>query len=119
MPEMNGIEVLREIRRRGWKTRVILFSSQTTRGAEAALAALREGADDIVAKPSGDQQSFEDAAKGIETTLVPKVLQFSVGELKETKIPKGTYSDSTAGEAGTQSSGVTLIPAKDLRHFSK
>ena len=76
MPDMNGIQVLREIRKRGFPVRVIIFSSQTQRGAEAALLALREGADDVVAKPSGEGLTFETASSAIREVLVPKVLQF-------------------------------------------
>lgn len=76
MPEMSGIEVLREIRKRKIPVRVIIFSSQSQRGAEAALLALREGADDVVAKPTGDSLTIETAGAAIEAALVPKVLQF-------------------------------------------
>jgi two-component system chemotaxis response regulator CheB len=76
MPEMNGVEVLREIRKRSFPVRVIIFSSQTQRGAQSALLALREGADDVVAKPSGESMTYEKASEVIRDILVPKVLQF-------------------------------------------
>ncbi len=77
MPEMSGLEVLREIRKRNFQVRVIIFSSQTQKGAESALNALKEGADDVVPKPSGDQSSFEFAAQAIRDVLLPKIIQFS------------------------------------------
>lgn len=76
MPELNGIDTLKELRAKGHKTKVIVFSSQTTRGAEKALEALREGADDVVAKPEGDGLNFESALDAIKESLVPKILQF-------------------------------------------
>lgn len=76
MPEMNGLETLRELRLRGHKTKVIVFSSQTLRGAEKALLALSAGADDVVAKPEGDGLSFESAQEMIRTALLPRVRQF-------------------------------------------
>ncbi len=76
MPEMNGLDVLREIRKRGFPVRVIIFSSQTPRGAESALTALREGADDVVSKPSGEHINFETARVAIQEALTPKILQF-------------------------------------------
>ena len=89
MPDMNGIEVLREIKKRGFPVHVIVFSSQTQRGAEAALDALREGADDVVAKPSGEGLTFETAGKAIEEALVPKILQFnSKASIPITEAPK-------------------------------
>ena len=77
MPEMNGIDVLKAIRQEGISVRVILFSSQTQRGAESALLALKHGADDVVAKPTGDHLNIETAGLAIEQALVPKVLQFA------------------------------------------
>jgi two-component system, chemotaxis family, protein-glutamate methylesterase/glutaminase len=79
MPELNGIETLREIRKRGLKTRVIMFSSQTVQGAHTALESLRVGADDIVAKPVGASMSLHTAADAIRADLVPKILQFAQG----------------------------------------
>lgn len=76
MPEMNGLETIKELRAKGFKTKVIVFSSQTTRGAEIALEALRLGANDVVAKPSGDHLNFETAQTIIKEALVPRVLQF-------------------------------------------
>lgn len=76
MPDMNGIEVLREIKKQGFPVRVIIFSSQTQRGAEAALLALSAGADDVVAKPSGEGLTPETATQKIRELLLPKVLQF-------------------------------------------
>ncbi len=76
MPEMNGMETLREIKKRGLKTKVIIFSSQTVRGAEKALEALSEGADDVVAKPSGEELNFENAGDAVRAALIPKVMQF-------------------------------------------
>lgn len=76
MPEMNGIETLKAIRAAGYKVKVIVFSSQTTKGAETALEALREGADDVIAKPVGEAVSFENAQASIAAVLIPKISQF-------------------------------------------
>lgn len=84
MPELNGIETLKELRARGFKTKVIVFSSQTIRGAEKALEALRLGADDVVAKPEGDTFNFDTVQGMIRSALVPRVLQFAS---KNTSVP--------------------------------
>lgn len=77
MPEMDGIDVLKAIRERQHRVRVIVFSSQTTRGAERALHALEAGADDVVAKPSDqDSPQTKSPQERIRDALVPKVLQF-------------------------------------------
>lgn len=77
MPEMNGIETLKQIRSSNKSVKIIVYSSQTMSGAEKALEALREGADDVIAKPSGLNLNFELAQEAIRTALVPKVLQFT------------------------------------------
>ena len=54
MPEMNGLETLRHLRRDYPNTRVIMFSTLTERGAEVTLEALALGADDYVTKASNE-----------------------------------------------------------------
>lgn len=76
MPELNGLETLKELRSKGHKTKVIVFSSQTIRGAEKALEALKAGADDVVAKPEGDTLNFDTVQEMIRSALVPRVQQF-------------------------------------------
>ncbi|MGE3609336.1 MAG: chemotaxis response regulator protein-glutamate methylesterase [Bacteriovoracaceae bacterium] len=87
MPELNGLETLKIMREKGFKTKVIFFSSLTVKGAEITLQALRAGADDFVTKPTNDVASFEMAGQMIKEALVPKVLQF--GNIKiESSITK-------------------------------
>jgi two-component system chemotaxis response regulator CheB len=85
MPEMNGIETLKALRARNSKVKVIVFSSQTIRGAEKALEALREGADDVVSKPEGDEFNFESAANAVRSSLLPKIIQFKDQKLVSLK----------------------------------
>lgn len=59
MPEMNGIETLRELRRKHPLLPVVMFSSLTEPGARATFDAIAMGASDYVLKPSA---SHEDAA---------------------------------------------------------
>ncbi|MDR0683504.1 MAG: chemotaxis response regulator protein-glutamate methylesterase [Spirochaetaceae bacterium] len=53
MPEMNGIEFLRERKKRGIRTPVIILSSIAEKGASVTMEALGLGASDFVQKPSG------------------------------------------------------------------
>jgi two-component system chemotaxis response regulator CheB len=53
MPEMNGIEFLRERKRQGIEIPVIILSSIAERGAAITMEALALGASDFVQKPSG------------------------------------------------------------------
>lgn len=80
MPDMNGIEVLHELRKRGYKQKVIVFAAPTKSGAEHVFDAIRAGAVDFIAKPSG-VGSLDEALAGIRKELVPKILQFKRREM--------------------------------------
>lgn len=53
MPEMNGIEFLRERKKAGIEIPVVILSSIARRGAEVTMEALALGASDFIMKPSG------------------------------------------------------------------
>ncbi|MGE7982609.1 protein-glutamate methylesterase/protein-glutamine glutaminase [Solibacillus sp. NPDC093137] len=83
MPEMNGMEALKEIMQK-YPLPVIMLSSTTKRGAENTLMAMEYGAVDFVAKPSG---SISLDLHKIKDELVRKVEEASkvtVSKLKKT-----------------------------------
>jgi two-component system chemotaxis response regulator CheB len=53
MPEMDGIEVLRSLRRSKSRTKAVMLSSLTANGAQTTTDALFEGAFDFIHKPAG------------------------------------------------------------------
>jgi two-component system, chemotaxis family, protein-glutamate methylesterase/glutaminase len=57
MPEMNGIEFLKERKRLGLDIPVIILSSLAKKGAEVTMEALALGASDFITKPSGSVSS--------------------------------------------------------------
>ena len=76
MPDMDGIQVLREIKRRRLRTKAIMVSGFTSEGAQLTTDALMEGAFDFVLKPSsgdalGNRQQLRDA-------LAEKIAAFRV-----------------------------------------
>ncbi|AGH94528.1 chemotaxis-specific protein-glutamate methyltransferase CheB [Pseudobdellovibrio exovorus] len=77
MPVLDGLETLREMQKLSLKTKVILFSSSSKRGAEITLEALRLGASDFISKPSSDasntNEPFQNPAEKIKKLLLPKV----------------------------------------------
>jgi two-component system chemotaxis response regulator CheB len=75
MPGMNGLEMLRAIRRDHPSLRVIMFSTLTERGAAITLEALTLGADDYVAKPSNEGSLGKSMAR-LNDELIPKIKQF-------------------------------------------
>ncbi|MBL8967620.1 MAG: chemotaxis response regulator protein-glutamate methylesterase [Spirochaetaceae bacterium] len=57
MPEMNGIEFLKERKRLGLEMPVVILSSVAKEGAEVTIEALSLGAVDFITKPSGSVSS--------------------------------------------------------------
>jgi two-component system, chemotaxis family, protein-glutamate methylesterase/glutaminase len=55
MPEMNGIEFLKEKKRLGNETPVIILSSHAERGAKVTMEAIAAGASDFLLKPTAGQ----------------------------------------------------------------
>jgi two-component system chemotaxis response regulator CheB len=75
MPEMNGIETLKELKRLGIKTKVIVFSSVSKRGAQITLEALDLGAVDFATKPDGQMNlgNAVGATEILRELLLPKI----------------------------------------------
>jgi two-component system, chemotaxis family, protein-glutamate methylesterase/glutaminase len=71
MPEMNGIETLREIKARNLPIKVVVFAAQNARAATIALQALSLGAIEVVAKPDGGAASLDEALSQVKAQLVP------------------------------------------------
>ncbi len=72
MPELNGIETLRELRIKYPKIKVIMFSAATEQGATVTLNALSMGASDYVTKPS-QAKSPQEAREQVRSDLVGKI----------------------------------------------
>lgn len=72
MPELDGLEALKEIRKTHPTLPVIMFSTLTGRGAEATLNALAYGASDYVTKPA-NVGSVSEGMERVRDELVPKI----------------------------------------------
>lgn len=75
MPVMSGLETLKELKRSGVLPYVLVFSSQTKRGAESTLAALHMGASDFLLKPQLEPHSNKTPAEAVRAVLLPKIYQ--------------------------------------------
>jgi two-component system chemotaxis response regulator CheB len=73
MPEMNGIEFLKERKKQGIKIPVVILSSIAARGAEITMEALALGASDFIQKPSG---SVSEDIHTVKDTLVGMLLGY-------------------------------------------
>ena len=71
MPEVSGIDVLRELKRRRIKTNVVMISRFTAAGAQVTTDALIEGAFDFILKPSGSDPS--ENKKSLRAALREKI----------------------------------------------
>jgi two-component system chemotaxis response regulator CheB len=71
MPEMDGLETLRELRKTYRRLPVIMFSTLTERGATATLDALALGATDYFTKPTSS--GLEASLEVIRTELIPEI----------------------------------------------
>lgn len=71
MPEMNGLETVRELRKIDSRVPIIMFSTLTERGASTTLEALALGATDYVTKPSNVNGAA--TMETITSELIPKI----------------------------------------------
>jgi two-component system, chemotaxis family, protein-glutamate methylesterase/glutaminase len=72
MPELDGIQTLKEIRKAYPRLPVIMFSALTERGAADTLEALHHGASDYVTKPASSAGKAG-AQQRIQEDLIPKI----------------------------------------------
>jgi two-component system chemotaxis response regulator CheB len=75
MPDMDGLEMLRRVRREYPKVRIIMFSTLTEKGGAKTLEALTLGADDYVAKVS-NEGSLDRSMIRLRDEMIPKIKQF-------------------------------------------
>lgn len=78
MPDMDGIETLKRIRKDAPRLPVIMFSTKTERGAVATIEALTCGASDYVSKPSNVGSALAAMAR-IREEMVPKIQALASG----------------------------------------
>ena len=88
MPDMNGIELLREIKRRRLRPKAIMVSSYTSSGAQVTTEALMEGAFDFILKPSSNDSAAN--RKKLGEALQQKISAF-----------RGSFFAATRGTAGS------------------
>jgi two-component system chemotaxis response regulator CheB len=72
MPEMDGVQTVRELRKTYPHLPVIMFSTLTMRGAGSTLDALAAGATDYVTKPANVGNIVEGIAR-LKSDLMPKI----------------------------------------------
>ncbi|TMQ08462.1 MAG: chemotaxis response regulator protein-glutamate methylesterase [Deltaproteobacteria bacterium] len=107
MPEMDGIETLRRIRKEAPGLPVIMFSTRTERGAAATIEALTSGASDYVPKPS-HAGSAALAMTRVREEMVPKILALTTGRRRAIR-PAAPPAARAPGPVGT-TRVVPIVP---------
>jgi two-component system chemotaxis response regulator CheB len=95
MPEMDGLEMLRQLRKTYKDIRVIMFSTLTERGASSTMEALSLGADDYVTKAS-NEGSLDRSMATLRSELIPKIKQFFTLEAEPSLSPRSAEAPSRA-----------------------
>jgi two-component system chemotaxis response regulator CheB len=105
MPEMNGIEFLKERKKRGIDIPVVILSSIAAKGAQVTMEALSLGASDFVQKPSG---SISEDIHVVKDTLVTMLLGYG-GAYRKSKGKKVlTPSEYEAKTPSSKSSDIAV-----------
>lgn len=101
MPGLDGIEVLRELKRRRCPTKAIMVSSLTANGAQVTTDALLEGAFDFILKPAGPDASANREA--LHSALFEKIQAF-----RESVGPSGWRRASASSRTAPQTAARML-----------
>jgi two-component system chemotaxis response regulator CheB len=72
MPEMDGLTVLAEMKKRGLTIPTLVFSTITNHGAKETIEALALGATDYITKPT-QYDNPADAVEAVKRELVPRI----------------------------------------------
>lgn len=122
MPDMNGLELLREIRRQHLSVKAIMLSSLTAQGAQVTTDALLAGAFDFIQKPSGPDPNTNRLQ--LEALLAEKIGVFqqsrknTLPQKKENQ-PKPALvqssRDESAAASSTESPSVLTNPVRSNR----
>ncbi|MBB3041665.1 protein-glutamate methylesterase/protein-glutamine glutaminase [Nocardioides soli] len=100
MPELDGIETVRQLRAGGNRVPVIMFSTLTERGAVATLDALAAGASDYVPKPA-NVGSVSRSMEQVRDALIPRI---------KSLVPRPDARPAGAGPVATPAPAPTLRP---------
>jgi two-component system chemotaxis response regulator CheB len=108
MPEMDGLETVRELRKIDRRVPIVMFSTLTERGAEATLEALSLGATDYITKPSNSDMA--ETLDTVSNELLPKIR--ALCKLPEVAIPSepGRQPMATAQVTRRQHKPPLLTP---------
>jgi two-component system chemotaxis response regulator CheB len=108
MPEMDGLEALKELRKTYPRLPVIMFSSLTERGAEATFDALALGASDYFTKPT-DMGGLDGSLRVIREELVPEIKALCAPPGQKTAPAGATSGGLIASKAPARTGTVRVL----------
>lgn len=114
MPIMDGIDTTRAIRKISRSLPIVMFSSLTSRGAEATFDAMKAGANDFATKPVAVGHP-QDAINQVQRNLIPKIVTLVSPQVFSPTVP-------TTIQQASRVSPVVAAPqstANKLFHFTK
>ena len=120
MPELDGVEALKEIKKTHPHVAVIMFSSLSESVTEKTIMALEAGAEDFLAKPTG-AEDINEIRILIRSLLVPKILALKGMEREEPTPaqPTTTSPISTEATASTSNALASTAGARSTRSKNK
>lgn len=111
MPEMDGVQTLRELRRTYPKMPVIMFSSLTQRGASATLDALAAGATDYVTKPV-DVINLQESISRLRDELLPRIRVYF--QRVQPQFPSPSVAAAMAPTASRSPRSLSVLPSSSV-----
>lgn len=120
MPEMNGLDFLRERKKLGIDIPVIILSSIAKEGARVTMECLELGASDFITKPSGSESAnISTVAKQLSELLLGYGSQYQIRKIAGTakKLPLEqlrAYESRITGQEPRQSEPVVSIRPEHL-----
>ena len=105
MPNMNGIEFLKELRSRKITQRIMIFSTDTSKGAAITIEALELGALDFIQKPAHMTDSKKKQFRELFLQILASVVTVPLEriQIKGSAITKDVTRKTAAPISGTES----------------
>ncbi|MGN2337454.1 protein-glutamate methylesterase/protein-glutamine glutaminase [Clostridium cagae] len=123
MPEMDGLETLKELHKKNKNYSIMMLSSLTTKGSEKTMECLENGAIDFITKPSG---SISLDIRKVQENLIEKIKSISKRSIrtrvsnKSTDVSKTTiksnniYNDTKVKDL-KKSENINMITIKNKK----
>ncbi|MCY2985967.1 MAG: chemotaxis response regulator protein-glutamate methylesterase [Planctomycetota bacterium] len=115
MPDMNGLELLREIKRRRLPVKAIMISSLTAQGAQVTTDALLAGAFDFIQKPNSPDANSNRLQ--LEALLADKISAFQ--QSRSVSMPTRIANNALSRPVESLSVDAQSVRASALRHEPK